>query len=89
MAHTPYKTQTNGVGSPQEIYRFPNGYGASVIEGGFARGGRELAVLKFNDSKSGSYELTYDTPITDDTEGWLSEVDVESLLDRIADLPAP
>lgn len=35
-------------GGTQEVYRFENNFGASVIRGGsYAYGGHELAVVKF------------------------------------------
>ena len=63
-------------------FRFPNGYGASVINDGYgARAGLyELAVLGPDD------HLTYDTPVTDDVLGHLTEADVADALDRIAAL---
>jgi hypothetical protein len=58
--------------------------GASVVmhpgSYGFARGLWELAVL----DREG--EITYDTPITDDVLGWLTEEDVEKTLQEIANL---
>lgn len=61
-------------GGTQEVHRFDNDYGASVIRGGsYAYGGLELAVLKFEGE---GYDLCYDTPITDDVLGHLSEEDV-------------
>lgn len=72
----------------QWIYRFPNGYGASVIRGPFSYGGEkglwELGVLKFHGSTSA---LCYDTPITSDVEGHLTENGVGMLLEQIRDLP--
>lgn len=71
----------NHHGGLQDTYAFPNGYGASVIRGGsMAYGGLELAVLK-----GGS--LCYDTPITDDVLGYLSESDIPDLLSKISELP--
>lgn len=67
---------------------FPNGYGASVIRSSYSYGGAdglyELAVLRGNES---DWRLTYDTPITDDVIGHLSESDVSALLKRIEALP--
>jgi hypothetical protein len=60
---------TQHLGGIRELYKFPNGYGASVIYGGIVNMFRpadsiEIAVLKFNDD--GTYDITYDTPLTDD-----------------------
>lgn len=76
MAHTP--AETNG---RQRRYLFPNGYGASVINDGYgSESGRfELAVLKDG-------HLTYQTPVTDDVLGYLTEDEVEQRLDEIAAL---
>jgi hypothetical protein len=63
---------------------FDNGYGASVVKGPMSYGGKnglyELAVLDSNG------ELTYDTPVTNDVEGYLSEEDVTKLLEQIQKL---
>jgi hypothetical protein len=63
---------------------FDNGYGASVIIGPHTYGGEdglyELAVLG-KDKK-----LTYDTSVTDDVEGYLSEDDVTKLMEQIQKL---
>lgn len=62
---------------------FPNGYGASVVRSDFSYGGKnglyELAVLK--DGK-----LCYDTSVTSDVLGQLTEEDVESYLNQIKSL---
>jgi hypothetical protein len=74
----------------QWVYRFPNGYGASVIRGPFTYGGREglfeLGVIIF--CEDDQWHLTYRTPITDDVIGHLPLEDVAALLVRIAALPA-
>ena len=71
----------------QRIYKFDNGYGASVVRHEFSYGGSrgawEVAVLDADG------ELTYDTPITNDVIGWLDEDGVESYLEKIENLPAP
>ena len=68
----------------QCIVQFPNGYGASIVQGPHTYGGSkglyELAVF----GKDGG--ITYDTPITDDVLGYLSEQDVEKTLLDIKNL---
>jgi hypothetical protein len=63
---------------------FDNNYGVSVIRNSYSYGGRdglyELAVLG-SDGK-----LCYDTPVTNDVEGYLSEDDVTKLLEQIQKL---
>jgi hypothetical protein len=63
---------------------FENGYGASVVKGEYTYGGKdglyELAVLDSNG------DLTYDTPITNDVLGHLSEDDVTKVLEQIQSL---
>ena len=63
---------------------FDNGYGASVIIGPHTYGGEdglyELGVLG-KDKK-----LTYDTPVTDDVEGYLTEEAVTKLMEQIQKL---
>lgn len=77
----PFETKTH-MGGTQRVYRFENGYGASVVNHAYSYG-TELAVLKWDGNK---FELTYDTPITSDVIGHLSESDVEELLERISSL---
>jgi hypothetical protein len=68
----------------QCIVQFPNGYGASVVQGPHTYGGKdglyELAVF----GKDG--EITYDTTITNDVLGYLSEAEVEKTLLDIKNL---
>ena len=60
---------------------FENGFGVSVICHKYSYGGKdglyELAVL---DTKG---EITYDTPITDDVIGYLTEEGVTAILAEI------
>ena len=68
----------------QCIVQFPNGYGASIVKGEHTYGGKdglyELAVY----GKNG--EISYDTPITNDVLGYLSELEVEKILTNIKNL---
>jgi hypothetical protein len=63
---------------------FDNGYGATVVQGPHSYGGSdglyELAVVGKND------EICYDTPVTGDVEGYLSEAQVTDLLIKIQQL---
>ena len=71
------------------LFRFPNGYGASVIQGGVAFGSDtapfELAVVQFN--YDDDYQMCYNTPIAHDVLGYLTEIKVLDLLDQIQQLP--
>jgi hypothetical protein len=77
----------NGNGNHQWIYRFPNGYGASVVKGPRTYGGPEgfyeMAVLRYDGDES---HLTYDTPITDDVLGWQTIEDIAAALVKVAAL---
>jgi hypothetical protein len=80
----------------QKLYRFPNGYGASVVKGEHTYGGDEglweLAVLTFMD-KDGTtlddydFEICYTTPIAEDVLGHLTDEEVEINLRKIKELP--
>jgi hypothetical protein len=63
---------------------FDNGYGASVVIGPHTYGGEdglyELGVL----GKNG--KLCYDTPVTEDVEGYLTEEGVTEFLKQIQNL---
>ena len=83
----------------QRIYRFHNNYGASVVRRsyvsqeyqygsyGYFEGLWELAVIEWEDENE--WHITYDTPVTDDVLGCLSEEEVDATLTRIQALPAP
>lgn len=80
-----------GLGGVQKVYRFDNDYGASVVCTPFSYGGAEglweLGVIVFGGVGEDDYKLTYDTPITDDVLGYLTEEEVREILERIARLP--
>lgn len=69
-----------------KIYKFDNGYGASVVSHFGSYGGKdglfEVAVLK-NGKKGGKQYLCYDTPITSDVVGWLDFAGVADILNKI------
>lgn len=69
-------------------FSFKNGYGASVVKHfgshGYYKDLFELAVLKKMDN--GDYELCFDTPITDDVIGYLTNDEVLDLLEKIKNL---
>ena len=64
-------------------YRFPNGYGASVIEGEKSYG-LELAVLEFSESEYGDTASEF----TDDVIGlgFIEDEELDEILERISRL---
>lgn len=71
----------------QYVFKFANNYGASVVKHSGSYGCNEelweLAVIHFCDDE---WHLTYDTEITDDVLGYLSNQDVLDLLAKIRNL---
>ena len=74
----------------QYRFKFENRYGASVVKHGFSYGHEqdlwELAVIRFG-ADDRDWEIEYDTDITDDVEGYLTDEEVRELLGRIKELP--
>ncbi len=74
----------NHLGGVQARITFDNGYGASVVKTPHSYGGDrglyELAVLGTDG------HLTYDTPITDDVIGYLRDIDVTDVMEKIQQL---
>jgi hypothetical protein len=90
VADTDFRREPDEVnaihGGIQRRYRFDNGYGASVVQHAYSYGGdRGLWELAVTDHAG---RLTYDTPVTNDVIGCLTEAAVEEQLDAIAALPA-
>ena len=79
-----YIKEQNDLGYPQTIYKFPNGYGASVIKFNYIYFGIEIAVLWFE--KNGNWDIDYSTPITNDVIGGLNEEERDNVLQQIFDL---
>ena len=73
------------LGGTQRIYKFPNGFGASVVQSPFSYGGRvglwELAMVEFIDDEK--YELVYNDIVEGDVLGYLTESEVEEVLEKI------
>ena len=71
------------VGKRTRIH-FDNGYGVSVVSHTHSYGGRnglyEVAVLDSDDN------LTYDTPVTNDVIGHLTEEDVTNVMKQVQEL---
>jgi hypothetical protein len=72
------------IGGVQARITFENGYGASVVKTPHSYGGDkglyELAVLGTDG------HLTYDTPITSDVIGYLRDIDVTDVMEKIQQL---
>lgn len=72
----------------QYIFKFDNGYGASVIKFvgsyGYYNDLWELAVTEYDET--GEWNLTYDTPIADNVIGHLTDGEVRELLKNISEL---
>ena len=79
-----YIEKQNDLGYPQTIYKFPNGYGASVIKFNYSYFGIEIAVLRFNEN--GNWDIDYSTLITNDVIGGLDEESRDSVLQNIFEL---
>lgn len=77
-----------GLGGLQYVFKFKNGYGASVVKHHYSYGGDkdlwEVTVLDFEED--GRYESVYDTPITDDVVGYCPDSKVRVLLSDIKSL---
>ena len=87
-ANIEYGPDDKSVTSIQYIYRFPNGYGASVVKFSTSEGHTldlwELAVTTWSDDGD---HLNYSTPITDDVLGNLTGAMVCDILGKIICLP--
>ena len=69
----------------QWVVGYPNGWSFDVVKHTYSYGQKddlwELAVFDSHE------ELRYDTPITDDVIGWLSEEEIVAIAQQVAALP--
>jgi hypothetical protein len=74
-------------GGTQYLQIFDNGYGVSIIQHDFSYGGDrglwELAVIKKNSKNEDGWDICYDTPITNDVLGHLSENEVNNVVEKV------
>jgi hypothetical protein len=74
-------------GSLARIF-YPNGYGASILLGSlFYSNGDDTYEVGIIKGTPEDWELTYETPITDDVLGYLEETEVFETLKLIEELP--
>lgn len=83
------QSKTNRLWDDQRLYRFDNNFGASIVfhkgSYGFEDGLIEIAVIGW--SKDGKdWLLTYDTEITDDVIGYLTQEQAKDILEKIKKL---
>lgn len=77
-------------GGWQKLYRFSNGYGASVVDTpeNYSGGGTwEMAVIYWRGAGIRDWEIVSDTPVTHDVLGWQTDAEVEVTLRAIQALP--
>ena len=84
-----YLVETCGCcGGIQYVFRFENGYGASIIKHMYSYGHEddlwEIAIIKFDGDETS--HICYDTELTDDVIGYLSDEEVCSYLEKIKEL---
>lgn len=74
----------------QWCFKFPNGYGASIIKRfgsyGYEKDLFELAVVSYDGENYTESHLCYSTVITDDVVGFLNNDEVLDYLKRIKEL---
>lgn len=87
--HKVYQSIKNSTGK-QYIFKFKNGYGASVVKSLYTYGGKsglyELAVVSFEGEWGQRYRTNYSTKVANDVVGWLDIHAVNKLLDKISEL---
>lgn len=82
----PTEVNEHPLGGEHKVYFFKNGYGASVVNNQYAYGGLELAVMRW--TSRDDWDLTYNTPVTDDVLGYLTPETLQEALEAISVLPS-
>lgn len=89
LSEKPWFVNIDFLGGVQLIYKFENGYGASVVRHNYSygrdRGLWELAVIQFYGNEE-RWELTHNTPITDDVIRDLTKLEIDEILNDIKNL---
>ena len=76
--------RTNPIGGIQRVYRFPSGYGLSLINSPMAHGypfAWEAAVLQNVDDK-GNGSITYGTKLTDEVEVFETDKETNAFIKK-------
>ncbi len=82
------RSSTNRMGNEQVVYRFRNGYGASMIwDRASSESGYEIGVTRYEGPDDNSWELCYETPITSDVLVRLDVDEARAVLKQVGDLP--
>ena len=77
-----------GFGGTQAKIFYLNGYGVSIVlDSMFYSNGIDTYEVAILEGTEDDWEITYNTPITDDVLGHLSEIDVMHILKRVKVLP--
>lgn len=78
-------------GGTQEVHKFDNGYGASIVRHAYSYGGDsgfyEIAMVKWYGSGEDDWDICYD--FWPDVKGWTTYEDCYVLLAEIASIVAP
>lgn len=89
MTFSDLKFETDEMGE-HACHLYNNHYGVSVVRGPYSYGGKnglyELAVVYMRPEDKES-QLVYDTPVTNDVEGYLTPDDVTRLMAQVEALP--
>lgn len=74
-----------GLGGVQRLYRFQNGFGLSVVNSSMLHAysfAWEAAVLENVTENGSDFDLTYDTPLTDDVEVFMDDSEANAFIKR-------